>query len=277
MPWTDDAIMASVTQTSSSTLMLEVLTRLRGRARLHVQLNGGPIPPLYPGCTLTLTQADAGFGEVPTAQLHDATGGLENSETNRNGTTVLNALRMMMSLFLPLHDPAGDVYEASNRLITVLRDEDARWPILYLNWEMALLTHLGHDGELERCRAAFSQGETIYISPRSGKSASRTEAGAFLDRMMPVPGFFLGKKTATIPDMRQGQEVTAMLFQKFAMPDAGVEELPQERQMVVRAINSLSGNEVFVTGADENFDEESYRRRLLSLRKLKVAERSAAF
>ena len=276
MPWTDEAIMASVTQTSKTALMLEVLTRLRGRARLHVPLDGGPLPPLYPGCTLNLTLADAGLGEVPAAQIHDATGGLENSETNRNGTSVLNALRTMMSVFLPLNDPASEVYEAASRLIPVLRDEDGRWPVFYLNWEMALLSQLGHDGGLERCRYAFSQGETIYISPRSGKSASRAEAGAFLDRMIAVPGFFLGKKTATVPDFRQGQEVTTMLFRKFAMPAAGIEELPAERQAVVRAINGLSGTDVYETGADENFDEESYRRRLLSLRKLKIAERSAA-
>ena len=275
MPWTDDAIMASVTQTSKTTLMLEVLTRMRGRARLSVPLEDGPIPPLYPGCTLTLTQEDAGFGEVPTAQIHDATGGLENSETNRNGTATLNGLRMMMALFLPLYDPAGGVFEATSRLVPVLRDEDARWPIFYLNWEMELLSQLGHSGGLDRCRTAFSQGETIYISPRSGKSASRAEAGAFLDRMIPVPGFFLGKKTATIPDIRQGQEMTTMLFKKFAMPETGVAELPPERQAVVRAIDGMSGTEVFETGADENFDEESYRRRLLSLRRLKVAERSA--
>ena len=275
MPRTEEAIMASVTQTSKSMLMLEVLTRMHGRTRLNVVLKGGPIPPLYPGCTLTLTQEEAGLGEIPTAQLHDAIGGLENSETNRNGTAVLNALRMMMSMFLPMYDPAADIYEATRRLIPVLRDEDARWPIPYLAWELALLSQLGHDGGLERCRTAFSQGETIYISPRSGKSASRAEAGAFLDRMIPVPGFFLGKRTATIPDVRQGEEMTTMLFQKFAMPEAGVENLPPERQAVARAIQGLSGTEVYETGADENFDEESYRRRLLSLRKLKVAERCA--
>ncbi len=269
--------MVSVTQDSKKTLLLDVLTKMRGRSRMRVLLEGANLPPLYPGCTLKLTQEDSGFGEVPVAKLHGATGGLENAETNPTGMVVLNALRRMFEVFLPMQEPARNVFKATSEMIPVLRDEDSRWPLYYLTWEMEILSALGHAGGLERCKGEFKRGETIYISPRSGKSASRTEAGAFLDRMMPVPGFFLGKKTATIPDMRQGQEVTAMLFRKFAMSDAGVEELPQERQKVVRAINSLSGNEVFVTGADENFDEESYRRRLLSLRKLKVAERSAAF
>lgn len=274
MPWTDEAIMASVTQTSKKTLVLDVLTRMRGRCQVQVPLDGTPIPPLYPGCTLTLTQQDAGFGEIPVAQLHNAKGGLENAETNVDGMTVLQGLRVMMETFLSIYDPAREVYSSLSELIPVLAHEDARWPMYYLIWEMEVLKQLGHAGGLDRCKSAFKAGEPIYISPRSGKAASRAEAGAFLDRMQPVPGFFMGKRTAGEADIRHGHQMTTMLFRKFAMPAQNVTEIPKQRSIVVSAMDDIAGSGVFFDSNDPNFDEDAYRRRLLSLRTLKVAERS---
>lgn len=274
MAWTDEAIMVSVTQDSKKSLLLEVMTKMRGRCQLKVLLDGTPLPPLYPGCTLKLTQQDAGFGEMPVAELHSADGGLENADTNQNGMIVLHALRKMLETFLPMYEPARNVYKAANEMIPVLRDEDERWPLYYLTWEMEMLSTLGHAGGLERCRGAFKHGETIYISPRNGKAASRAEAGAFLDRMIPVPGFFMGKKMASEPELKQGHEMTTMLFKNFALPSVGLKEMPPERSDVIFAMQEVSGTAVFSGEDDENFDEDSYRRRLLSLRSLRVAERS---
>lgn len=276
MPWTDEAIMASVTQTSAKMLVLDVLTRMRGRCRVKVPLDGSPIPPLYPGCTITLTQQDAAIGDVPIAQLHSAKGGLENAETNIDGMIVLHAFRTMMDTFMPMYEPAREVYKTAIQMIPVLRDEDTRWPIFYLTWEMEILNHLGYSGGLERCKSAFKHGDTIYISPRTGKAASRAEAGAFLDRMVPVPGFFMGKKMATAGDLRQGHEMTTMLFTKFAMPAMDIKALPSEREDVIFALGDVEGIASFGDDTDENFDEDAYRRRLLSLRTLRVAERSSS-
>ena len=267
--------MVSVTQDSRETLLLDVLTKMRGRCQMRVLLEGAKLPPLYPGCTLKLTQEDTGFGEVPTAKLHAATGGLENAETNATGMVVLNALRRMFEVFLPMHEPARKVFKATSEMIPVLRDEDSRWPLYYLTWEMEILSALGHAGGLERCKADFKHGETIYISPRSGKAASRAEAGAFLDRMIPVPGFFMGKKKATKPELKQGHEMTTMLFNRFAMPSLGMKEMPAERTDVIFAMDEVSGTAMFRESGDENFDEDAYRRRLLSLRTLRVAGRTA--
>lgn len=274
MGWTDEAIMVSVTQNSRTSLLLDVMTKMRGRCQLKVLLDGSPLPPLYPGCTLKVTQQDAGFDEVAVADLHSASGGLENADTNLNGMIVLHALRKMLETFLPMYEPARNVYKAASEMIPVLRDEDGRWPLYYLTWEMEILSALGHAGGLERCRGAFKHGETIYISPRTGKAASRTEAGAFLDRMIPVPGFFMGKKTASEPELKQGREMTTMLFKNFAMPGIGLQEMPSERSDAIFAMDEVTGIAMFSRGDDENFDEDSYRRRLLSLRSLRVAERS---
>ena len=276
MAWTDEAIMVSVTQDSQKSLLLEVMTKMRGRCQLRVLLDGNPLPPLYPGCTLRLTQQDAGIGDVPFAQVHSATDGLENADTNPNGMTVLHALRKMLQAFLPMYEPARSVYAAASEMIPVLRDEDGRWPLYYLTWEMAILSSLGHAGGLERCKGAFKHGETIYISPRNGKAASRAEAGAFLDRMIPVPGFFMGKRTASEPEIQQGHEMTTMLFKNFAMPSIGLKEMPSERDDVLFAMSEVTGIAMFAETGDENFDEDAYRRRLLSLRTLRIGERYAA-
>jgi len=141
---------------------------------------------------------------------------------------------------------------------------------------MEILSHLGHSGGLDRCKTAFKHGETIYISPRTGKAASRAEAGAFLDRMVPVPGFFMGKKMASAADLRQGHEMTTMMFTKFAMPALDIVEMPSERDDVIFAIGDIEGIAQYGDTDDEDFDEDAYRRRLLSLRTLRVAERSSA-
>ncbi len=276
MAWTDEAIMVSVMQDSKKSLCLDVLTKMRGRCRVKVMLEGSNLPPLYPGCTVKLAQQDSGFEEIPTAQLLSATGGLENADTNIVGMIVLHSLRKMLEVLLPPNEAARSVYKAASQMIPILRDEDSRWPLYYLIWEMEMLSLLGHAGGLERCKGAFKHGEAIYISPRSGKAASRAEAGAFLDRMIAVPGFFMGKKTANEAEIREGCEMTTMLLENFALPAVGLKTMPEERQQVIMAMDDVSGIAIFTHGDDENFDEDAYRRRLLSLRTLKIGSQQVS-
>ena len=187
MPWTDDAIMVSVTQDTKKSLLLDVMTRMRGRCRLKVALDGSPIPPLYPGCSLKLTQLDAGFGEVPVAELHEANGGLENADTNVSGMTVLHGLRKMLETFLPPYEPARGVYTAASQMIPILRDDDGRWPLYYLVWEMELLSTLGpsdrcvHLGDRPDRRAHPALVRTRTPQRRNDSTGSAT-AGAMVAR-----------------------------------------------------------------------------------------------
>ena len=236
MNWRDNALMLSVRKKSSSKLQLNLLTEKHGRVECLLDLKANKDVLLLPGCFMDISVAPSGIGQVAIEELHQVDGGSVAKSADDVSLQILGYANKFLTDILHPGEPCKSVYAAAQILFDSLANEDRRWPLHFVVMEMTVLCFLGHDGGVERCRSAFNHGDTIYLSPRSGRAASRAEAGAFLDRMIPVPGILLGQKNGNMIDVRQSMDLTKLLFTKFACPAIGSEGLPESREKIEKGI-----------------------------------------
>ena len=241
MRWKDTAILLTVRKTGKKTLLIELFTESHGRQRGILQLGDKDVPPLPPGCHIDIEMARSDLtSDMPgDLTIMSVSGGVAASSKSDVGFLVLTCIKSLLSKLLPEREPLHDLFYVTTSLIDSLSMEDGLWPVEYARWEMCLLDTLGHVDGLRRCLPDFRQGETIYISPASGKVVTRLEAGAFLDKLLPVPAFLMGSRLPGIRDVQEALRMTKLMLERLALPKAGVKELPPARAGLIEHTNAI--------------------------------------
>lgn len=274
MSWTDQAILLTVAKVAKRTLVIEVMAENYGRCRAVAAFEGRDAPVLLPGSFLSVRCTPAGMGQPMQAELLEISGGIIAEAPDDIGLLALAAAKDLMVSLLAEEDPVPEIYDATEALMRSLVSDDGRWPVHYAALEFALLMELGHVGNLDLCRPAFRHGEAIYLSPKTGRAVTREHAGAFLDRMIPLPGFLMGARNTNIADVRLGLELTELMLTRFALPAVGVAELPQTRLPLMQAFKPM--REIPKAKPDRGkpiLDDDGRHRRVMSSKPLMIASR----
>ena len=274
MEWTDRALLMSVA-TMEDSLVINVLTERHGRQACLLPEATRSATMLLPGCALELTQTPGDLGEPGLAVLHDVDGGLIAESEDGVSLRIMVHVRQLLEMLLEPGEPARKVFAATRRLVFSLMAEDGRWPIYFAQWEMSVLTALGCATGFDRCRPAYRHGDAIYFSPRARRAVARSEAGAFLDGLMPVPGILMGARNARITEVRQALALTGLLFEQVALPSAGNGAMPRTRKRVIDAVRELNSVPRSPTPLRARETDEDRRRRQQSTAPLMVATRVA--
>lgn len=265
MRWKDKAILLTVRRTDQKTLLIEVFTANHGRQTGTLKLDEAEVPPLPPGCwiEIELARPDGQPDAIGELTILNVSGGVAASKKSDVGFLVLTSIKVLLSRLLPERQPLHELFDATTTLIDSLSNEDGRWPVEYARWEMSLLDTLGHVEGLKRCLPDFRQGEAIYISPVSGKMVTRVEAGAFLDRLIQVPGFLMGNREPDIREVRDGFHMTRLMLERMAFPSAGMTEMPSARNELAVHVASIPKLPK-ATRAPLGMENEEKRRRRMS-------------
>lgn len=273
--WTDNAVLLTVAQAGKRTLVLEVLTENYGRCRAITILQD-QAPVLLPGSFLKINCTAESFDKPLQAKLIEIEGGLMASKADDVGLLALTTAKDLMVLLLDEEDPVPEVFDYTYAMMASLVNEDKRWAVHYAALEFALLAELGHIDGISDCLPAFRHGDAIYISPRTGRAVPREQAGAFLDKLMSLPGFLLGGRNASVIEVRQALELNEQLLMKFALPDRNVAHLPETRDALVQSFRRI--REIPRATQETKrpvIDDEARRKRMMSSKPLLVACRKA--
>lgn len=271
MRWDDEAVLLGVVRPSPGALALETMTRNHGRVRGVMAIDPAGPPSLPPGALVTLSARYNPADDHARLALGQISGGVGPGPGNEAKLAALASVRSLSVALLALREPHQPVYAALCALAAALSRDDGRWPLDYARWEFAVLDALGHVAGVRRCRSLARGGEVVYMSPRSGTLVARTEAGAFLDRMLPVPGFLLGARHANIIDVRQALDLTGHVIRHIARP--GVDP-GEDRAALVRILAGMRRlpplpPQAGPPGDDE--DADARERRIRAARPLVVA------
>lgn len=273
MAWTDNAILINVTPQDGGSLHLHVLTEKHGRLTCKLNRAESQKPILMPGCNLRITLGDGDMRKFPDVTLEEVSGGISDDAAEATSVAVLTSMRAVMSVCLPTSEPVPEAFDYTRRLIGAVADLNQRWPVHYCQWEFALLMLLGQISGLERGRNAFRHGESVYMSPKSARMVTRAEAGAFLDRMLPLPGFLLGRKNATMGEVQQALDLCGSILAQMAKK----KEQEIDRSLIRQRLDEIEEIPSYNERRDGSVDEDSFRRRLLSLRPLRVYDSGSMF
>ena len=276
MTWVDDAVLLHVQQVARGSMTFEILTSRYGRQICSAKVGGEQQRALLPGARFSVEHAGDGPNQTPLVEIENIVGGIAEDDATATGPVVWVAMREILREFLPLLAPAKGVYQATQEVLDALGQPGNRWALAYFRWELSVLENLDHVSRLGHCRSVFNSGEVIYFAPRRGTAVTREEAGAFLDKVIPVPGFLLGKRDASATELRQAEELLTQIFESTAMEEAALDEMPESREIVIKRSKGIRAVPKPPPTPKKGLTEDDYRRRLLSLRPLQVVDSSAS-
>ena len=171
-------------------------------------------------------------------------------------------LLLVSSLCRLLFDslPQGMPYEALyQRTQTFLQHAVGGTPLALLEaqycwWEKHLLADLGYGLDLTECALTGATEDLCYVSPKTGRAASRAAARPYQEKLLPLPGFL---RLDTAPDTRvtgaevvQGLTLTEHFLRQF---------IYGPRDKPVPAIRRRVGESVAARkNSDKNSDKNSH-------------------
>lgn len=230
MDWRDTGILLSLRKHGENSAIVEAFTPEHGR---HAGVVRGASsrklgPVLQPGAQLDLQWR---------ARLEDHLGSytveLQRSRAaqamgSRLALAGLNAVVALLGFCLPEREPHVMLYRRSEALLDLLGQDDL-WSLAYLRWELALLEELGYGLDLSACAVTGATGGLVFVSPKSGRAVSAQGAGAWADRLLPLPPVLRGEGDADDAEIIEALRVTGHFLETKLAPAIGTRPLPEAR------------------------------------------------
>ena len=234
--WRDEGIVLSARPHGETAVILELLTRDHGRhlGLVHGGRSRRRAPMLQPGNRLDAHWHARVDGQLGTyaVELSRARAGDVLSDPLR--LSALTAICALAAFALPEREALAAFHDRTEALIEALVSGDG-WLPDYVAWEMALLETTGFALDLSACAAGGGANDLAYVSPRTGRAVSRSGAGAWADRLLPLPSLLLGGP-ATLEQVVAALDVTGHFLLHHLAPSLGDRPVPPARGRFVAAL-----------------------------------------
>jgi DNA repair protein RecO (recombination protein O) len=233
--WSSDAIALSARKFGENDAILDVLTPEKGRTSGLVY--GGTSKSkralLEPGTRLTVAWK---------SRSDDQLGFFEGLEGRARGPAdlmddpaALAALSSTASLLLaatPERSQCLGLYEATEVLLDALSDTQG-WPSLYVRWELGLLAELGYGLDFSKCALTGTMEDLAWVSPKTGRAASRAAGEPFSDKLLVLPPFLLaGQNKPVSGDVADGFALTGHFIARELL-DPVRKSMPEARARLI--------------------------------------------
>lgn len=193
MEWRDEGILLTTRPFGEAGAIAEVLTAEHGRAVGLVRGGTGRrlAPHLQPGTQLRLTWRGRLEDHLGAFVVEPLRSRAAATLDNRTATAGVMAVTALAAFALPERDPDARFYERTVTVLDLLGTSE-HWPYAYLLWERALLDRCGYGLDLSGCAVTGETEGLAYVSPKSGRAVTASAAGAWADRLLPLPAPLLG-------------------------------------------------------------------------------------
>jgi DNA repair protein RecO (recombination protein O) len=209
MQWQDRGFVLAARRYGESALIVELLTRERGR---HAGLvRGGQSPKMRP-----MLQPGNEVAAAWRGRLNEHLGTLCCELVRAHAARFLDnpgrlaglaAAAALVAGALPEREPHADVFTSFARLIEAL-DSAADWRAPYVRWEQDLLGALGFGLDLLSCAVTGATADLAYVSPRTGRAVSRIAGLPYHDKLLLLPEFLRREAPASKAELAHGMTLT---------------------------------------------------------------------
>jgi DNA repair protein RecO (recombination protein O) len=189
MEWSDDGIILATRRHGESSVILEVMTRGRGR---HMGLvRGGRSrkmqAALQPGNTVDLVWRARIDNHLGTFAVEPVTQRAADLMSAATGVYGIQALAALLHL-LPERDPHPQLHAGLTAILDHLGTPAIAGPLM-VHFELQVLAELGFGLDLGECAATGQRTDLIYVSPKSGRAVCSIAGAPYADRLLPLPAF----------------------------------------------------------------------------------------
>ncbi|ETX26940.1 DNA repair protein RecO [Roseivivax isoporae] len=232
MDWRDTGILLTLRRHGESSAILEVFTEAHGRHAgvLRGATSRRVAPGLQPGTTLDLAWRARLEDHIGTFTAEPLRSRAALAMADPVALAGLNAVTALLAFCLPERAPHPGLYRASAALLDLLAEPDL-WPLAYLRWETALLEEMGYGLDLSACAVTGRDEGLAYLSPRTGRAVTAEGAGAWADRLLPLPPVLLGRGTGSDAEVVTGLEATGHFLSTHLAASLGDKPLPPARAL----------------------------------------------
>jgi DNA repair protein RecO (recombination protein O) len=232
MDWQDRGTILTVRPHGESSAIVELFTQAHGRHAGVVRGGSGRrlAPHLQPGTVVSAAwraRLEDHIGAFTVEPVRNRSGGLFD---DRAALAALASITALLAFLLPEREPHPGLWQRSEALLDALGQDG--WPLAYLRWELALLDEMGFGLDLATCALTGSRDDLAYVSPRTGRAVSRAAAGAWADRLLPLPDCLRGGAAG----LAEGLRTTGHFLERHLAPQLGDRPLPEARARLVRAL-----------------------------------------
>jgi DNA repair protein RecO (recombination protein O) len=233
--WSDRAISLGLRRFGETGAILEVFARGQGRRRglIHGGASRTKRAPMQAGNTLAVTwkariEDSLGFFSLAETEFERASVHMANAEA----LAALSALTEILAAALPEGEAKPALYDAAETLLDQLGNDDV-WPALFVRWELGLLTMLGYGLDLSRCALSGANDGLTHVSPKTGRAVRGSEAGEYLDRLLPLPAFLIQNSAPALPvDIHAGFRLTGHFLANRLFADLN-KPIPDARFLMI--------------------------------------------
>ncbi|MCA8891588.1 MAG: DNA repair protein RecO [Hyphomonas sp.] len=239
MNWSDDGIILGGRRFGEGGLILDVLTRTKGRRSGLVY--GG-------NSRRRRAQYEAGNSVSLswTGRLEDQLGRFDVAEASKERAShvlddakalaAVSAITSILRMSLDEGDVAGSaMFEATEVLLDQIEAREI-WPALYVRWELGLLSALGFGLDLDECAISGANDGLTHVSPRTGRAVRGSEAEDYVSRLFRLPSFLV---TSSAPvgdgDIADGLKLTGYFLEARVFHGMN-RAMPPEREMLVKRL-----------------------------------------
>ncbi len=206
MEWQEPAIVLETAAYGEGDLLVTVLTPLgawralakggASRAKAAIWQKGNLLSARW--VARLADQLGAITGELvhPGAAL-----AMQKSDT----LAVLEAACALAAGALPEREPHPEVFAGLTRLLAGINIPGHPLPAM-VRWEVLLLRELGFG--LDFSTSAGGNDLLAYVSPRTGRAVTLSQAGEWVDRLLPLPEFLLQEVEPDLKDLVAGLRLT---------------------------------------------------------------------
>ena len=237
MDWQDDGVLLVARLYGETAAILEVFTAAHGR-HLGVLPGGASRSKaaiLQPGTQLRLTwraRLDEHLGTWGVEPVAQRAGVLAHAAA----LNALSSAAALLHLGLPERQAHEKLYGTTLVLFDAL-DQGADWAGDYLAWEVLLLEEAGFGLDLTACAVTGSARDLAYVSPRTGRAVSRSGAGEWASRLLPLPPVLLGLVPATPQNVAEALTLTGYFLLRALAPSLGDKPLPEARSRLLQSLS----------------------------------------
>lgn len=237
MEWSDPALVISNRAHGERDCVLEVFTRTRGRCLGLVRSGRSRrrAAVLQTGNSLEVTwraRLDEHLGHFAVEPVADRAALLIAS---RAGIALAQTLAAELRLFAE-RDPHPEMHDAALVLLDHADDGVATVAGL-VRFEVMLLAALGFGLDLSVCALTGATEDLAYVSPKTGRAASRAAAAPYADRVLRLPPFLAGGAgDAPNPaDVVDGLRLTGHFLRRDVWDPRRI-DLPLSRETLEKAV-----------------------------------------
>lgn len=111
--------------------------------------------------------------------------------------TILRAACQLAVQALPDRDPAPETFNGLLRLLAGIENPGLALAA-FCRWELVLLRELGFG--LDFSSSAGSNDRLAFVSPRTGRAVTLSQAGEWVAKLLPLPDFLLNEQEASLAE-----------------------------------------------------------------------------